>query len=172
MYTFIYTSSTALIQPSFSGLFVTWAYLPQTTLPPCVTRPSSEMFTSRTVPFVITPKLVNIGEEGFFLTPMIGKQKVAWKRCFFERRVFYYWFWYLELWMCDMRFLESHRHRANESFIFWVLSGEILRNEADFGDHSFPRFLLSFTRCHHFEDFGFGLRSNWKKELKECRDYS
>ena len=26
---YIHTSSTALIQPSFSGLFVTWAYLPE-----------------------------------------------------------------------------------------------------------------------------------------------
>lgn len=31
--------------PSFSGLLVTWAYLPQTTLPPGVTKPSSLTFT-------------------------------------------------------------------------------------------------------------------------------
>eukprot|EP00971_Amphidinium_carterae_P069443 1374094-Amphidinium_carterae.1 len=29
-----YTSRTALMQPSMSGLFVTWAYLAHTTLPP------------------------------------------------------------------------------------------------------------------------------------------
>ncbi len=35
---------------------LTWAYLPQTTLPPLVTRPSSLMFTSMMVPFVMTPE--------------------------------------------------------------------------------------------------------------------
>lgn len=30
-----------------------------------------------TVPFVITPSEVYIGEDGFFLTPMIGRQNVA-----------------------------------------------------------------------------------------------
>ena len=94
------------MQPSFSGLFVTCAYFPHTTLPPffmfsfesnypntyhsgrnrstfrnwkhsCVTKPNSEMLTSMTVPLVMTPKLVNIGLEGFFFTPIIGKQKVA-----------------------------------------------------------------------------------------------
>lgn len=30
-----------------------------------------------TVPFVITPSEVYNGELGFFLTPMMGKQKVA-----------------------------------------------------------------------------------------------
>ena len=48
-------SRTPLIQPSFSGLFVTCAYFPHTTFPPCVTIPSSETFTSIIVPFVITP---------------------------------------------------------------------------------------------------------------------
>ena len=33
------------MQPSFSGLLVTWAYLPHTTLPPGVTSPSSLTFT-------------------------------------------------------------------------------------------------------------------------------
>ena len=33
------------MQPSFSGLLVTCAYLPQTTLPPGVTSPSSLTFT-------------------------------------------------------------------------------------------------------------------------------
>ena len=33
------------MQPSFSGLFVTCAYLPHTTLPDCVTRPKSLTFT-------------------------------------------------------------------------------------------------------------------------------
>ena len=33
------------MHPSFSGLFVTWAYLPQTTLPPGVTSPSSLTLT-------------------------------------------------------------------------------------------------------------------------------
>ena len=39
-----------MIQPSFSGLFVTWAYFPHTTFPPLVTRPSSLILTSKTVP--------------------------------------------------------------------------------------------------------------------------
>ena len=60
------------MQPSFSGLLVTWAYLPQTTLPPVVTRPSSLTLTSITVPLVMTPSCVYSGEDGFFLTPMMG----------------------------------------------------------------------------------------------------
>ena len=51
----IYTSSTALMHPSFSGLLVTCAYLPHTTLPEGVTSPRSLTLTSITVPFVITP---------------------------------------------------------------------------------------------------------------------
>ena len=50
------TSSTALMHPSFSGLLVTCAYFPHTTLPPGVTSPSSLTLTSITVPFVITPR--------------------------------------------------------------------------------------------------------------------
>uniref|UniRef100_A0A2M4C634 Putative secreted protein n=1 Tax=Anopheles marajoara TaxID=58244 RepID=A0A2M4C634_9DIPT len=65
------------MHPSFSGLLVTCAYFPHTTLPDCVTRPSSEMFTSITVPLVITPRLVYIGDDGFFFTPIIGRWKVA-----------------------------------------------------------------------------------------------
>ena len=38
------------MQPSSSGLLVTCAYLPQTTLPDVVTSPSSDTFTSITVP--------------------------------------------------------------------------------------------------------------------------
>ena len=53
-----YTKRTALIHPSFSGLFVTCAYLPQMTFPPCVTNPNSLTFTSMIVPFVITPSPV------------------------------------------------------------------------------------------------------------------
>ncbi|KAH1022554.1 hypothetical protein HUJ04_011938 [Dendroctonus ponderosae] len=87
---FNYTKSTALMHPSFSGLLVTWAYLPQTTLPACVTKPSSEILTSITVPLVMTPKLVYMAELGFFLTPMMGKWKVAfssgWVTCAFLKR--------------------------------------------------------------------------------------
>ena len=53
-----HTSSEALIQPSNSGLFITYAYLLQITLPVYVTIPSSLTFTSIMVPFVITPKFV------------------------------------------------------------------------------------------------------------------
>src|ERR1700733_3551735 len=70
---------TAFMQPSFSGLFVIWAYFPKTTLPPVVTMPSSETFTSMTVPFVITPSCVYIGDCGFFLTPRICNWKVAFR---------------------------------------------------------------------------------------------
>lgn len=52
------TSKTAFIQPSFSGLFVIYAYLLNTTLPVYVTNPNSVTLTSITVPFVNTPKLV------------------------------------------------------------------------------------------------------------------
>lgn len=61
------TRSTALMHPSFSGTFVTWAYLPQTTLPPGVTRPSSLTLTSMMVPFVMTPRDVYDWPLGFFL---------------------------------------------------------------------------------------------------------
>ena len=57
-----YTNSTALMQPSFSGLLVIWAYLPQTTLPEGVTRPRSAQLTSMTVPLVITPRDVYRGD--------------------------------------------------------------------------------------------------------------
>lgn len=114
---FHYTSNTALMQPSFSGLFVTWAYLPEThqhisfftlkhifkycidgktksqsdspqmTFPPCVTNPSSLTLTSMTVPLVMTPSVVYSVEEGFFFTPRMGKQNVAfssgWVTCAF-----------------------------------------------------------------------------------------
>lgn len=33
------------MQPSNSGLLVTWAYFDQTTFPVCVTNPNSETFT-------------------------------------------------------------------------------------------------------------------------------
>mmetsp|Transcript_21106 Transcript_21106/g.58603 ORF Transcript_21106/g.58603 Transcript_21106/m.58603 type:complete len:211 (+) Transcript_21106:649-1281(+) len=72
-----YTSNTALTTPSFSGLLVTCAYLPHTTLPPGVTRPSSLTLTSITVPLVTTPSCVYIWPLGFFLIPMMSKQKVA-----------------------------------------------------------------------------------------------
>ena len=82
------TSSTAFTTPSFSGLLVTcnagtvvyshirsvkfcsrgryskggrrltWAYLPHTTLPPGVTKPSSLTLTSMMVPLVSTPSCV------------------------------------------------------------------------------------------------------------------
>lgn len=65
------------MQPSFSGWLVTWAYLAQTTLPPCVTIPNSLTFTSIIVPLVMTPSDVYNCEEGFFLTPTIGKQNVV-----------------------------------------------------------------------------------------------
>jgi len=32
-----------------------------------------------TVPFVMTPRVVYMGEEGFFFTPKISRQKVACK---------------------------------------------------------------------------------------------
>lgn len=79
------------MQPSFSGLLVTWAYLPHTTLPPGVTRPSSDTFTSMMVPRVITPRLVYAWPLGFFLMPMMASWKVAfssgWVTCaLFMRR--------------------------------------------------------------------------------------
>mmetsp|Transcript_390 Transcript_390/g.1223 ORF Transcript_390/g.1223 Transcript_390/m.1223 type:complete len:295 (+) Transcript_390:53-937(+) len=65
------------MHPSNSGLFVTCANLPQTTRPVVVTSPSSETFTSMTVPLVMTPNDVYIADDGFFLTPKISKQNVA-----------------------------------------------------------------------------------------------
>lgn len=52
-----------MMQPSSSGLLVTCAYLPHTTLPDCVTSPNSLTFTSRIVPLVITPRLVYRGDD-------------------------------------------------------------------------------------------------------------
>ena len=66
------------MQPSFSGTFVTWAYFPQTTLPEGVTSPRSLTLTSRTVPLVITPRVVYIYEDGFFLTPRMSSCTVVW----------------------------------------------------------------------------------------------
>ena len=78
------------MHPSNSGLFVTCAYLPQTTLPDWVTKPNSLTFTSNTVPFVITPKFVYSDEDGFFFTPKISRQKVVfnsgWVTCAFLKR--------------------------------------------------------------------------------------
>lgn len=65
------------MHPSFSGLLVIWAYFPNTTLPPVVTIPSSETLTSITVPLVMTPSCVYMGDWGFFLTPRICSWKVA-----------------------------------------------------------------------------------------------
>ena len=59
------------MQPSISGLFVTYAYLDQTIFPDCVTNPSSLTFTSKIVAFVITPRLVYNADCGFCLTPKI-----------------------------------------------------------------------------------------------------
>ena len=95
---------TAFMHPSFSGLLVTWAYVPQMTLPPCVTRPSLLMLTSTTVPLVITPRVVFGGEEGFFFTPSTGRQKAAFR-------------------VCCMGLLETWARWPNESFTwggFWV----------------------------------------------------
>mmetsp|Transcript_25737 Transcript_25737/g.76163 ORF Transcript_25737/g.76163 Transcript_25737/m.76163 type:complete len:321 (-) Transcript_25737:215-1177(-) len=72
-----HTSSTPLMQPSFSGLLVTCAYLPHTTLPPGVTSPSSDTLTSMMVPLVMTPSVEYIVPLGFFFTPMMSRQKVA-----------------------------------------------------------------------------------------------
>lgn len=47
------------------------------TFPLCVTSPNSLMLTSMMVPLVMTPSWVNMGDWGFFLTPIIGKQNVA-----------------------------------------------------------------------------------------------
>lgn len=47
------TKRSELIQPSNSGLFVTWAYFDHTTFPVCVTKPKSETLTYSTVPKII-----------------------------------------------------------------------------------------------------------------------
>jgi len=85
-----HTNITALIHPSNSGLLVTCAYLPQTTLPDGVTNPRSATFTSMIVPFVITPSVEYIADWGFFLTPMISRWNVVcnsgWVTCAFLNR--------------------------------------------------------------------------------------
>mmetsp|Transcript_9299 Transcript_9299/g.15281 ORF Transcript_9299/g.15281 Transcript_9299/m.15281 type:complete len:206 (+) Transcript_9299:1-618(+) len=85
--TTIYTRSNALMQPSISGLLVTCAYLAKITFPVCVTKPSSDTFTSMIVPLVMTPRLVYNADCGFFLTLTISKQKVifssGWVTCAF-----------------------------------------------------------------------------------------
>lgn len=67
----------ALTQPSFSGLFVIWAHLPQTTLPLAVTMPNSLTLTSMMVPLVKTPSWVYMGDCGFFLTLRSGSWTVT-----------------------------------------------------------------------------------------------
>lgn len=67
----------ALTHPSFSGVLVTWAHLPQTTLPLVVTIPSSETLTSIMVPLVKTPSWVYRGFCGFFLTDRMGNCTVT-----------------------------------------------------------------------------------------------
>lgn len=71
------TSNTELMQPSFSGLLSTYAYLDQMTLPVCVTNPNSDTFTSIIVPFVITPRFVYKLLYGFFFTPKISSGTVV-----------------------------------------------------------------------------------------------
>ena len=74
-----YTNSTALIQPSSSGLFVTCA-VPHTTFPDVVTKPRSLTF-SITVPFVNTPSCVYMVDCGFFCTKNIQIKRVQlWMR--------------------------------------------------------------------------------------------
>jgi hypothetical protein len=46
-------------------------------LPPVVTIPSSDTFTSTIVPFVSTPSEVYSGDCGFFFTPRMGSWKVV-----------------------------------------------------------------------------------------------
>ena len=65
------------MHPSNSGSFVTCAYFPQTTRPVVVTKPNSLTLTSITVPLVMTPREVYMADEGFFLTPKISRQNVA-----------------------------------------------------------------------------------------------
>lgn len=65
------------MHPSFSGWFVTWAYLPQTTFPDGVVNPKSLVFTSIIEPLVMIFKLVYRSPCGFFFTPIIFKQKVV-----------------------------------------------------------------------------------------------
>mmetsp|Transcript_13476 Transcript_13476/g.43015 ORF Transcript_13476/g.43015 Transcript_13476/m.43015 type:complete len:256 (+) Transcript_13476:113-880(+) len=65
------------MHPSFSGWLVTCAYLPHTTLPVVVTSPRSLTLTSMTVPLVMTPSCVYSCDCGFFLTPMMSRQKVV-----------------------------------------------------------------------------------------------
>lgn len=67
----------AFTHPSFSGLFVTCAHRPHTTLPPAVTMPSSETLTSTIVPLVSTPSCVYMGFCGFFFTLMMGSCTVT-----------------------------------------------------------------------------------------------
>merc|ERR1712159_900381 len=85
-----HTRSTPLTHPSFSGLLVTCAYLPQTTFPPGVTRPSSLTFTSMMVPLVKTPREEYMGPFGFFFTPKISSWNVAlssgWVTCALVKR--------------------------------------------------------------------------------------
>merc|ERR1712159_900383 len=86
-----HTRSTPLTHPSFSGLLVTCAYLPQTTFPPGVTRPSSLTFTSMMVPLVKTPREEYMGPFGFFFTPKISSWNVAlssgWVTCALVKRM-------------------------------------------------------------------------------------
>ena len=121
------------MHPSFSGLLVTWAYFPQMTLPPCVTRPNSLTFTSMTVPLVITPKVVYSGDEGFFFTPRTGRQKVA----FSPGCVTWAFLKYNPIGLMNLSYLGSFRVRSLVGCSPWG------REESDMTERLHFRFSLS-----------------------------
>ncbi len=58
--------------------------------------------------------------------------------------------------MSHVGVLETQTHWADETFVFWWLSGEVLANEGDFVDSSLPALSLSLSWSDNFEHFSFG----------------
>lgn len=133
------------------------AYFAQTTLPLVVTRPSSLTLTSTTVPLVMTPSWVYMGDCGFFLTPMMGSWNVACNSgcvtlAFFMRRaigrmkrsIF-----------TGLRVKLSGTKVAAHQLMVSAQDTTVGHDVRTFGHHAFPAFLLALARLHHLEDLFF-----------------
>lgn len=143
------------MQPSFSGLFVICAYLPNTTFPPAVTIPSSDTLTSMTVPLVKTPSCVYIGDWGFFLTPRIWSWNVA-LRSAVPSSIKRHWTGEIgKRTMCHIRFLVAQSHGSHESLHFDRFTGKALTDESSLCDHALPRFFLALPGTHDLEHLVF-----------------
>lgn len=144
---------------------LTCAYLPQTTFPPLVTRPSSLIFTSSTVPWnwisfskcFFSLKFASLVTNLYLCynskicvhrTWWILLDSNNWKtECSFEFR------------MGHVSFVHPQTHGSNEPFKLGRFSGEIISNKSNFCHHPLPTFPFCFTRLENFEHFSLRLSS-------------